>query len=563
MKIKLTQLCALGVVLVLVSACVQATPIVVIVTPTQQPGQPEQTSASTANVAAAMPTAIPSPTATLTTTASPTSTAAVTASAIPTGPTATFGAVVGPNITPYTSPPATGPKPTFGAVVGPNVTPYVPPATIMPTSTVLTNAVPTSGSPAPTFGAVVGPNYTPPPTFTPGPPPTVPPANVTLPALATVGPSPTPGPVLRSALMGIQIHGYLKDNEWMEMLARSKDLGMGWIKVQVQWKELEPAKGVANELYKAMVLNVQRARLQGFRTMVSIAKAPGWTRVSSAATNEDGPPDNPQDLADFVARFVRDVKPEFLDALEIWNEPNLIREWRGKPLSGAEYMQYFNAAYAAIQSEQKAQPTEHRIVVITAGLAPTSTAADGGSVNDRDWLRQMYRAGLAKIGPDVAVGVHPYGWANPPDATCCKAQPGVTGWYADRSFYFRDTLDDYRQIMVANSHASGKLWVTEFGWATYDGLRRSDGLPAAADSRVGWQTLINAQQQASYVLRAFYMAQQPPYYDFLGPMMLWNLNFGIIPKMIDESREEAGFSLLDVDWNGRPVYRVIKNAPKE
>ena len=70
-----------------------------------------------------------------------------------------------------------------------------------------------------------------------------------------------PGPSLRSSLMGIQIHGYLTDEQWNRMLAFSKDLGMGWIKVQVQWKELEPAKGNFNELYKAMTLNVQRARL--------------------------------------------------------------------------------------------------------------------------------------------------------------------------------------------------------------------------------------------------------------------------------------------------------------
>ncbi len=349
----------------------------------------------------------------------------------------------------------------------------------------------------------------------------------------------------------------------MRMLAYSKDLGMGWIKVQLQWRELEPAKGVLNQEYGAIVLNIQRAHLQGLRTMISIAKAPGWARPQSVVNSDDGPPDNPQDFADFVARLVHDCKPEFIDAIELWNEPNLIREWRGKPVNGAEYMKYFTAAYTAIQNEQKIQPADHRITVITAGPAPTSTSPDGSTLNDRDWLQQLYRAGLAGFGPDVAVGAHPYGWANPPDATCCRAQPGITGWYEYRTFYFRDTLDDYRQIMVKNNHESAKLWVTEFGWATYDGLYRSDGNSASVDPSVGWQTLINQGQQARYVLRAFYMAQQPPYYDFLGPMILWNLNFGIIPKMIDNGREEAGFSLLDANWNPRPVYQMLKQAPKQ
>ncbi len=117
--------------------------------------------------------------------------------------------------------------------------------------------------------------------------------------------------------------------------------------------------------------------------------------------------------------------------------------------------------------------------------------------------------------------------------------------------------------MLNSGDKTGKIWVTEFGWATYDGLRRSDGNPATVGKDSGWQTLINQQQQADYVLRAFYIAQQPPYYDFLGPMMLWNLNYGIIPQLIDDGREEAGFSLLGSDWTPRPIYNRLRDAPKQ
>jgi len=575
--------------LIVISACAPATPVYVYVTPTH----PSETPATGTPIAAAStatvvpPTAVPStatgtPLPPTTTPIPPTSTSTATPvtpsvtytpSITPNGPTPTFGSLVGPNATATTpptaapttpAPTASGPTPTFGSLVGPNTTPYVPPTPIPPTVGPSPTPGPTSTGPTATFGAVIGPNYTPPPTFTPGVVPTLPPAAVTLPPAVTPGPSPTPGPVLRSDLMGIQIHGYLKENEWDKMLAYSKDLGMGWIKVQIQWKQLEPAEGVFNEIYSGMVLNIQRARLAGLRTLVSFAKAPDWARPASVRGNEDGPSDDPQKLANFIARFVRDTKPEFIDAIEVWNEPNLIREWRGKPLNGGEYMKYFNAAYTAIVNEQKAQPTNHRITVITAGPAPAPTAKDNSSLDDRAWLQQLYPA-LARYGSDVAVGAHPYGWANPPDATCCTRQAGITGWFEHRSFYFRNTLDDYRQIMVRNNHQSAKMWVTEFGWATYDGLHRSDGNPAVppTDGGVGWVKDISQGQQASYVLRAFNMAQQPPYYDFLGPMMLWNLNFGIIPEMIDHSRQEAGFSLLDINWSPRPVYYAIKNAPKQ
>ena len=166
--------------------------------------------------------------------------------------------------------------------------------------------------------------------------------------------------------MGVQIHGYLTDVQWNQMVGFSKTLGVNWIKVQFQWKELEPDKGNFNSLYAAMVLNVQRAHLAGFKTMISIAKAPGWSRPAAVVNQDDGPPTNPQDLADFVTKMTTDIKPEFLDAVEVSNEPNLIRQWRGATLIGETYMQYFNASYTAIQNVQKSLPAaDHRIIVIS------------------------------------------------------------------------------------------------------------------------------------------------------------------------------------------------------
>lgn len=104
------------------------------------------------------------------------------------------------------------------------------------------------------------------------------------------------------------------------------------------------------------------------------------------------------------------------------------------------------------------------------------------------------------------------------------------------------------------------MWITEFGWATYDGLIRSDGSPAEADSGVGWQNLIDADQQAKYIVRAFRLAQQSPYYDYLGPMILWNLNYSMIPGILDKGGEQAGFSLLAGDGSARPAFESLREA---
>ncbi len=447
---------------------------------------------------------------------------------------------------------------TFGAVV--DSSPAPPSASPSP------SPAPALGTPKPTspFGAVVDPNYTPPPTYTPLPSPTF--GNGTLPPPPTLPSS--DGAILRADLMGVQIHTFLEDDNFSAMLDRAAELGVGWVKFQLPWKLYEPAQGEFSRFYHAMVLNVQRASLRGFKTLISVAKAPDWARPEAVRGIEDGPPADPQHLAAFIAALVRDIKPEFIDAIEIWNEANLIREWRGGTLSGGDYMRYFRAAYAAILDQQRAQPSalkpNHRIVVITAGPAPTVTMPDGSTLGDREWLQDLYNNGLASLSAegDIGIGVHSFGWANPPEARCCQATSGVTGWYEHPSFYFRETLDAYRQITLRNGHASARLWVTEFGWATYDGLQRSDGTAAVADPYHGWQAFLNQEQQAAYILRAFRLAQSAPYNAFVAPMILWNLNFATLPDLVDNSREEAGFSLLDAQGRPRLAFYALRDAPK-
>lgn len=456
-------------------------------------------------------------------------------------------------------------------------TPVPPKASPLPPTTAPTQTPPatTDVTPMSTFGPVLPPTYTPPTPITPTATlaPTLSGSQTISPTLAgsptvTLTPSitGTPLPTLARDEMGIQIHGYLNDNDWQTMLNHAKTLGVGWIKIQVLWKELEPARGSYNTLYQLTVLHVQKAHAQGFKTMISIDKAPDWARSPGQHTN-DGPPLDPKDLANFTTSLVFDIKPEFLDAIEVWNEPNLISEWEGVPFDATTYFKYFDATYQAIRhEEQQVTPTfnsPHHIAIITA--APASGTPNGaGSINDRDWLNQFFAAGTAKYGADISIGVHPYGWGNAPEADCCTPGPNVTGWYDNRGFFFKDTLDDYRQIMVKYHDDAAQLWVTEFGWASYDGLHRSDGSPASApsDPSFGWLKILTAPQQADYIIRAYTMVQHPPYNTFLGPMMLWNLNFGSIPQMIDNGRQEAGFSLLDNNGSPRPAYEELAAAPK-
>jgi hypothetical protein len=261
------------------------------------------------------------------------------------------------------------------------------------------------------------------------------------------------------------------------------------------------------------------------RVLLSIAKAPRWTRSTQA---EDGPPDNPQQLADFLTLILRDTKiGQSIDAVEIWNEPNLQREWQGiLPLNGAGYMQLFQPSYQAVRAYSPA------MTIVTAGLAPTSNLP--GTVDDRDYLQQMYDSGLRNLvgDPNLVIGAHPYGWANAPETRCCGDPQSEPGWDDNPHFFFLENIESTHAIMERNGHGGGKIWPTEFGWSTWTGIPSN---PPEA-----WPTYINPVQQADYIIRAFQFGQNT---DYIGPMFLWNLNFAN-ETTIQNGNEIAGFSLI-------------------
>lgn len=376
-------------------------------------------------------------------------------------------------------------------------------------------------------------------------------------------PSPTPPlPTLRSEMMGIQVYANIEINFWQAIVDRATFMGMKWLKAQVNWKELEFEKGVFSPQTSIIGDNLVYAGRRGFKIMISVVNAPDWARPPEARGKLEGPPADPKELGDFITRLLDRWGTEYINAIEVWNEPNLLREWTGVQRGGAIYKRYFDAAYAAIRAKSP------NIIVLTAGPAPAGDTPDG-SVNDRTWLRELYQAGLPVADPNFAIGIHPYGWANPPDARCC-ASPSQ-GWDDQRFFFFLDNIAEYRQIMVENGHTDGKLWATEFGWATFKGLKYRDhinGPPALppVEPALAWMNRLTEEQQAHYIIRAFELAQTGELAGFMGPMMLWNMNFAALKGYVKEnepSLPEAGFSVVNTDFANRPAYELLEKAPKQ
>ena len=407
---------------------------------------------------------------------------------------------------------------------------------------------PTPTEAAEGFGAIIGSDYKQPPTSTSRPtePPTATP--IVIPPTPVGSAYTTAVPIdrtrLDSAQMGIQAHYNYDVPDWQRTLNQIAALRVGWIKLQANWKWLQPDRaGQFDQNFRLFQLHVQAAEHRGFKILLSIAKAPDWARHVNRS--EDGPPDDLNQLTWFIHRVMEKLGPH-IDAIEIWNEPNLKREWTGNhPLGGASYMELFRVGYDAVRAYSP------NLSVVTAGLAPTGNHS-GVSVDDRAFLRQMYQAGLARYS-DVKIGIHPYGWGNPPDFLCCNNVEGQ-GWDDQPQFFFLQTIRDYSQIIAAHNDRA-PMWVTEFGWATWEDF------PTQAPDV--WMAYNSATDQRDYALRAFQIGQSRADIEL---MFLWNLSYAQ-ELTVHQRSELAAYSILYPRFDGsdgqreRPLYRALATRP--
>ncbi|HEY0581982.1 MAG TPA: hypothetical protein VGE94_07350, partial [Chloroflexota bacterium] len=227
-----------------------------------------------------------------------------------------------------------------------------------------------------------------------------------------------------------------------------------WQKTLFQWRSIEGArKGVydwteADRIVKASTAN-------GIKIIARIDFQPDWARKDLA---RNGPPDNYQDYADFIAVFANRYRPGSnigtVDAIEIWNEVNINREWGGQAINkqqAADYVRFLSMAYKAAHA---AQPN---VVIITAGLSPTGVK-NNDAWDDAEYLQWLFDAGLkGGVNYDV-LGAHGNTQAPEVDAPL-NSLPA----FGHPSFYFR-RVEQLHDIQVKNGDGDRQIWLLEFGW---------------------------------------------------------------------------------------------------
>lgn len=333
---------------------------------------------------------------------------------------------------------------------------------------------------------------------------------------------------------GIEVFYFGQDADTLTQ--QVTDLGLSWVKVRVDWRNLEPEQG--NYRFDELDNIVQTIDDAEVNILMTVVNAPVWAREFR---DENGPP---QDLSTYTT-FINELAQRYtgvVDAYQIWDEPNLRRSWNcGRRMCDTDYLSMLRFAFETIKA------VDGEALVITAGLAPTRFNDRVNAIDDLLYLETLLANGAANISD--AIGANPGGWANPPDAFCCEQPLGVESHYEDNSFYFLENLRNYRDIILRYNAADSPIWITEFGWGTSE----DTDPPGEINSFVNYTSLA---EQAIYVPRAFELAQELGY---IGPMFVDNLN-GC--EAVSNRVEACYTSLIGPDGEPRPVFTTIRAIEK-
>ena len=297
-----------------------------------------------------------------------------------------------------------------------------------------------------------------------------------------------------------------------------QELQIGWVFIEMPWREVEPREN--DYQWAAWDERIAAYHQAGLQILLSITAAPDWARPADDDKAVNGLPEEPQDYAKFVAQVARRYGDQ-IGAIEVWQAQNFYYAVGGEGRIVVDtYMALLKAAYQAIKT---VDPT---IVVISGSLTPTQAVPPFG-IDDLAYLRRMYALGLKDVSD--AIGAHLSGFANPPEATLSigRADSPEREFDDHRSFFFRDTLEAYREVMLAYDDGHTLIWATSFGWPV---LRYYD-------KRFDFAKENSLEDQAAYTVRAFELGRQ---WGWVGPMFLFNLDYA----RLEPGDALANYSLL-------------------
>lgn len=258
---------------------------------------------------------------------------------------------------------------------------------------------------------------------------------------------------------------------------RMSAIGMTWIKTQVRYHVGDDPNGYAGI--------IGEAHARGFRVLLGVVGSP-----SDVAAGGEG-------YFQQFANFTAGLAALGADAIEVWNEPNLDREWPTGMVDPAMYTRLLAIAYNAIKT---ANPNT---IVISGAPAPTGFfgGCSPNGCDDSVYVDGMSAAGAASYMD--CMGAHYNEGIVPPQQT--SGDP--------RSEFYTRYL--FGMINTYSSKIGRPLCFTELGYVTPDGY---GPMPPGFE----WGNQNTIQEQAQWLADALSLSAQS---GKVRLVIIWNFNF--------------------------------------
>lgn len=289
-------------------------------------------------------------------------------------------------------------------------------------------------------------------------------------------PGQPPAPPPPSTGGGFELGGHVFGFAYSDLM---RNTGFTWVKKQISFNRGDNpnvAQGIIND-----------AKSRGFKILLGV--------VGNTGQLAENPTQYYQDFANFVGG----VAALGADGIEVWNEPNIDRQWPRGLISGAQYTQMLSAAYQVIK---RANPNT---LVVSGAPAPTGFyggCSTNGCDDDR-FIAAMAAAGAAQFMD--CVGIHYNAGIVPPTATS-GAPVGSASHY---SWYYPSMVNLY-----SRTFPSRPLCFTEIGYLTSEGY---PPLPAG----FSWASGVTLANQAEWLAGAVRQARSS---GRVRLFIIWNVD---------------------------------------
>lgn len=308
--------------------------------------------------------------------------------------------------------------------------------------------------------------------------------------------------------MGVCTHSKTdKENE--KIISVAKEMGTTWIRDEVTWESVETTKGGEKAIPQTKLDYIKNVNEQGIKILLILDYG-----NELYASNDNGQVMPTSDNTDYYnawldyVRFMVTAVGKYVDAYEIWNEPDIIG-FNATSVNGAGYAQLYLDSKAIID---EIDPSAEVLAGALAGGVATDTVKYA-----EEFFTLIKEKGTVDDLVD-AFSLHSY-TSNP-----------------EYSYENELGIPEYEKLFDKYGF-TGDLWLTEVGLSTYTGGGKTETL------------------QAQVVLRDAVTYNKYQLTNKRNGQMIW---YDLRNDGVDASNDQANFGLVDNNFTPKPAYHTMK-----